>query len=43
MNLLSKLVLALLMFMAINSHALEEPPGTQSQEDADLYIEKLIK
>ena len=41
MNLPSKLVLALLMFMAINSHALEEPPGTQSQEDADLYIEKL--
>ena len=41
MNLVLKLVLALLMFMTINSHALEEPPGTQSQEDADLYIEKL--
>ena len=34
MKLPSKLVLALLMFMAINAHALEEPPGSQSIEES---------
>lgn len=43
MKLLSKLVLALLMFMVINAHGLEEPPGAQSQEDADLYLAKLAQ
>ncbi len=43
MKLISKLVLALLMFIAINAHALEEPPGAQSQEDADLYLAKLAQ
>lgn len=37
----NKLLLVTLMFLTANSYALEEPPGAQSQEDADLYTEKL--
>ena len=41
MSSITKFLLVILMFLTANSYALEEPPGAQSQEDADLYIEKL--
>ena len=41
MSSITKFLLVVLMFLTANSYALEEPPGAQSQEDADLYIEKL--
>ena len=37
----TKFLVVILMSLAANSYALEEPPGAQSQEDADLYTEKL--
>ena len=43
MNLLLRLLLVPLMLVAVNVHALEEPPGAQSQEDADLYLAKLAQ
>jgi dienelactone hydrolase len=41
MRLILKLLLSSLMLLSFNGYALEEPPGAQSQEDADLYFEKL--
>jgi hypothetical protein len=43
MKLIAKLTLVLLMFIAVNSYALEEPPGSQTQttEESDAYLKKL--
>ena len=41
MKLIAKLTLVLLMFIAVNSYALEEPPGSQSIEESEIYWQQL--
>jgi hypothetical protein len=41
MKLIAKLTLVLLMFIAVNSYALEEPPGSQTIEESEIYWRQL--
>jgi len=41
MKLIAKLTLVLLMFIAVNSYALEEPPGSQTIEESEIYWQQL--
>jgi hypothetical protein len=43
MKLSLKLLFSALLFLTFSSHALEEPPGSESIADGDRYIEQLAK
>ena len=43
MKLISKLLISSLLFFTFSSHALEEPPGSESIADGDKYLEQLAK